>query len=97
MRTLARLACLLPLALTPGCLFAHVRTPLDTDLTVTTLGNKVGESTARSILWLVAWGDAGTAAAAANGGLTTLRQMDAEVLVVLFGLYTEETTIVYGD
>ena len=51
----------------------------------------------QSILWLVAWGDAGTQAAALEGGLTTLRHMDIEVVTVLFGLYYKETTIVYGN
>jgi len=96
MPRLRRFLCL-ALLLAPGCLYAHVRTPLDTDLATTKLGSKTGESTARSLLWLFAWGDAGTAAAAKDGGLTTLNHMDAEVLVVLFGLYTETTTIVYGD
>ena len=30
-------------------------------------------------------------------GITVLRQMDVEVLVVLFGLYSSTTTIMYGD
>ena len=90
------LLCALPLV-TSSCLYTHVRSPLDTNLNETRLGDKVGESSARSIAWLVAWGDAGTRAAAMNGGITVLRQMDVEVLVVLFGLYAETTTIVYGD
>jgi hypothetical protein len=52
---------------------------------------------ARSILWLVAWGDASYAAAAANGGITTLRHADQEVFNVLFGLYTRWRVVVYGD
>jgi hypothetical protein len=51
----------------------------------------------QSVLWLVAWGDASTAAAAKQGGLTTLNHMDMEILSVVFGIYTETTTIVYGD
>lgn len=84
-------------ALCPGCLFAKVRTPLDTDLSVTKLGAKTGESTARSILWLFAWGDASSAAAAREGGIATLNHMDQESLFIFFGLYAEYTTIVYGD
>jgi hypothetical protein len=89
-------AAALPL-LTSGCLYTHVRSPLDTNLNETRLGDKVGEASARSILWLVAWGDAGSRAAAVNGGITVLRQMDVEVLIVLFGVYAQTTTIVYGD
>ncbi len=80
-----------------GCLFTHVKTPYDTNLDKTVLGAKKGEATLRSVLWLVAWGDAGTAAASDNGQIKTLNQMDREILSVLFGLYYQETTIVYGN
>jgi hypothetical protein len=45
----------------------------------------------------VAWGDAGTAKAAENGGLTTINHMDMQIFSILFGLYTRQKTIVYGD
>lgn len=80
-----------------GCVYAKIRTPLDTDVAATTLGPKVGTADNQSVLWLVAWGDAGTAAAARNGGVTTINHMDQEIFIVLFGLYTRTTTIVYGD
>jgi hypothetical protein len=80
-----------------GCFYAHVVTPLDTDVNKTVLGAKTGKAESQSVLWLVAWGDAGTAAAAKNGGITTVNHMDRETLFVLFGIYTSTTTIVYGD
>jgi hypothetical protein len=80
-----------------GCAYMHVKTPYDTDLNRTTLGDKVGEATRRSVLWLVYWGDAGTEAAAKNGGLTTINHMDREIMSILFGLYYQDTTIVYGE
>ena len=80
-----------------GCLYAHVMTPYDTDLNKTVLGPKKGEASMQSVLWLFAWGDAGTAAAAKNGDITTLNEMDKEFLNILFGIYTRTTTIVYGD
>lgn len=49
------------------------------------------------MLWLFAWGDASYAAAAANGGIATLRHADQEVFTVLFGLYTRWRVVVYGD
>ncbi len=49
------------------------------------------------MLWLFAWGDAGAAAAAKNGGITTMTHMDRELYGILFGIYTRTTTIVYGD
>ena len=90
-------AALIAMVLVSGCLYTHVLTPYDTNLDKTTLGQKTGRSTMRSILWLVAWGDASSEAAAKQAGITTLNHMDMEFLNVVFGIYTETTTIVYGD
>lgn len=79
-----------------SCLYANVTTPLDTDLDQTVLGDKSGESSNYSVLNLVAWGDGGTKAAAEAAGITTLTHADQRVLQVLWGLYTQRTTIVYG-
>ncbi|MCL5884534.1 MAG: TRL-like family protein [Deltaproteobacteria bacterium] len=80
-----------------GCLYSNVVAPLSTDLNKTILGKKEGRASTHSVLWLVSWGDAGVAAAAKNGGLVTVNHMDVEIQNFLFGLYTKETTIVYGD
>ena len=80
-----------------GCAYVNVKAPLDVNLDQTQLGAKTGTAEARSVLWLFAWGDASYAAAAANGGITTLRHADQEVFTVLFGLYTRWRVVVYGD
>ena len=80
-----------------GCLYMNVKVPYDTDLNKTALGQKVGKAHSQSVLWLVAWGDAGTAAAAKDGNITTVNHMDQEVFSILFGLYTKTTTVAYGD
>lgn len=80
-----------------GCAYVNTKTPLDQDLDQTTLGQKTGVAEARSVLWMVAWGDASYAAAAKNGGITTLRHADQEVFTVFFGLYTRYRVVVYGD
>ncbi len=85
------------LFLASGCLYTNIQTPFDTDLDNTELGTKIGKSSAYSVLWLVAWGDAGTAAAAEDGEITRILHMDAQVLSILFGLYTRTTTVVYGE
>lgn len=87
----------LVLLLLGGCLYTNVLTPYDADLDKTVLGSKKGIASNQSVLWLFAWGDAGTAAAAKQGGVTTVNHMDREVFSILFGLYTKTTTIVYGD
>lgn len=93
-----RLVAVLVLALgSTSCTFTHITTPLDTDLDRTTLGDKVGESSLQSVMWLAAWGDAGTQAAAEAGGITTIHHADVRVLSILFGLYYKYTTIVYGE
>ncbi len=80
-----------------GCLYSHVTLPYGTELNKTELGHKKGTSSMYSVLWLFAWGDAGAAAAAKNGEITTLTHMDREVYAILFGIYTRQTTIVYGE
>jgi hypothetical protein len=95
-RSLAALLALATLTL-PGCIYAHVKTYLDTDLNQTKLGAKVGTSEMQEVLALVAWGDASTATAAKNGGITTINHADVEYLAILWFVYSKQTTIVYGD
>lgn len=80
-----------------GCVYTNVIQPLDTDLSRTRLGSKVGKSEAQAILGLVAWGDAGTQAAAKAGGITTLNHADTQIFSILGFVYSRQTTIVYGD
>ncbi len=96
-RSCRALALLLATFSLSGCLYFNVSRPLDTDLDETTLGSKVGRSQAQSVLWLFAWGDAGTQAAAGDGRLTTIRHADQNGLIIFFGIYMRLTTIVYGD
>ena len=80
-----------------GCAYSHIQGPLDTNFDSTVLGSKIGKSHTQSVLWLVAWGDGGTKAAAEEGEITTITHADLEYYIVLFGLYTRVTTVVYGD
>lgn len=80
-----------------GCAYVNIKSPLDKDVNRTELGSKVGISSSQSVLWLFAWGDAGTEAAARNGGITTITHLDAAYRSYLFGLYSERETIAYGD
>lgn len=88
---------LLAAPLFSGCLYTHIQTPLDEDLDRTRLGNKIGRSQWQSVLWAVAWGDAGTQAAAQQGGLTVINHADTEMFVIFFGVYASQTTILYGE
>jgi hypothetical protein len=79
-----------------GGVFNNTRAPMDIGFEETQLGSKVGKSSTTSILFLFAWGDASVAAAARDGGITTIRHADYEYLNVI-GLYTSFTTVVRGD
>lgn len=85
------------LGLLSGCVYSNIRVPLDEDLWKTELGTKTGVASNYSILWLVAWGDAGVKRAAENGGITTINHMDMGVESYLFGTYIRRDTIVYGE
>ena len=94
---IAVLCLLLAALLAQGCAYSHVQGPLDTNFDNTVLGPKTGRAHIQSVLWLFAWGDAGTRAAAENGGITIITHADVEYYVVLFGIYTRVITVVYGE
>jgi len=80
----------------PSCVLVDVQVPLDTDIQNTELGDKTGKSSYQSVLGLIAWGDAGTQAAAEDGEIQTLTHADQQIFSVLWGLYYRQTTVVYG-
>ncbi|RLB60914.1 MAG: hypothetical protein DRH08_14655 [Deltaproteobacteria bacterium] len=80
-----------------GCLYINTTSPLDINLNQTELGDKVGEASQYMVLWMVAWGDAGTKAAAENGGITQVNHADRQTKFYFFGVYARSTTVVYGD
>jgi len=80
-----------------GCMYSQVRVPLSSEFRSTKTVNKSGHATARSYCWMVALGDAGLQAAAANGGLKTMEYADVENLNICAGLYMSRTTIIYGN
>ena len=100
MRIVRKKGVLLPVILcllVSGCIYFNVQRPLSSEFDKTELGMKTGQSSFHSVLWLFAWGDAGTKAAAENGGIKVIRHADSKVFSILFGLYAEVTTVVYGD
>lgn len=84
-------------ALTSGCVYMNVQMPLDTNFEETQLGEKEGSASSYSVLGLVAWGDAGSKAAAEDGGIETINHADTNFLLILGGLFTCTTTVAYGD
>jgi hypothetical protein len=59
-------------------------------------GSKEGRATARGILGLVCWGDAGAVAACRAGGIVRVRTVDVEELNII-GIYYSYTTVVTGE
>ncbi len=88
---------LFSLPLFTSCIYTNIQQPLDRDLEASRLGDKVGRSHYKSVLWLVAWGNAGTQAAAQDGGLTVIHHADQQIFSILNGLYFKQTTILYGE
>lgn len=80
-----------------GCMYSDIRLPYDTDVDRTELGDKIGRANAKSILFLVSWGDASTAAAADAGQIKNIKHLDIEYKIILWGLYIRRTTIAYGE
>jgi len=97
-RRLLPFVLLVTLGTLPSCLYADFKTTHDVDLQETTLGSKVGRSTMHGVLFgMGMWGDAGSQAAAEDGGITVMRHSDLELFSVLFGIYFRRTLVVYGD
>lgn len=82
---------------TSGCLYMDVRIPLDTNFDKTDLGTKEGHASNTAVLWLFAWGDGGTKAAATEGNIKVIKHADRQIVLFGFGLYTRVTTVLYGD
>src|SRR6266704_84624 len=61
------IALLLISVLVSGCAYTNIQRPLGTEFNKTELGTKTGRSSNYSVLWLIAWGNGGTKAAAENG------------------------------
>jgi len=96
-RSIQAVVCVIVFFLMTGCAYLNVQIPLDKNFNKTELGSKKGISEAKSFLWLFSWGDAGTRAAAENGGIKVIKYADKGYFTILFGLYARITTVVYGD
>ena len=78
-----------------GLLFANVKAPL-TATASPEKPTRVGRASTRSILGLIASGDASIQTAARNGGITEIHHVDYESQN-FFGVLAEFTVVVYGN
>ncbi len=63
----------------------------------TDLGGKTGEACASATVGIISGGDAGVKAAAAAGGITTVKAVDYRTDNLLGSVLSNTCTIVYGD
>jgi len=78
-----------------GLLFTTVTEPVAA--TSLTASDKAGESSAFGLFGLIALGDAGISAASKKANITAVHHVDKSTFCLLFGLFTMETTKVYGN
>lgn len=79
-----------------GLLFENVSAPLDADMNVTQVHQKKGTAGSISILWLFAFGDCSTNAAARDGNVQTIHYADYSYMNVI-GVYQSFKVSVYGE
>ena len=77
-----------------GSVYTDTKAPLAA--TSNNLGSKVGSAEARSILGIVALGDASIQEAAKKAGITRISHVDYQSFSVL-GFYAKFTVYVYGE
>lgn len=77
-----------------GFIYSNVEAPIS--LGGSDSGTRRGEASASALLGMIAWGDASSATAMKEGGITTLKRLDYEFFNFL-GLYQSFTTVAHGD
>lgn len=58
---------------------------------------RVGHASCQQFLWAFATGDCSVTAAMKDGGLSKLHHVDDNIKIIVYGLYSELTTTVYGE
>jgi hypothetical protein len=83
-----------------GILVTKVSVPaqkLTVQIDPTAKPEKVGRAQVGAFLGLFAGGDASVQAAMKNGGITKVHHIDQEVEGYLLGIWSSNTTVVYGE
>ena len=84
-----------PVVPPPGFVWNNSKAPMDVDMNASKLG-KQGQASSYSVLGLVAWGDCSAQTAAKKANIETINHADWKIMNVL-GVYSEFTTVVYGE
>lgn len=78
-----------------NALIADVKLP--GTVTELSVGSKTGSATAQNILGIIGQGDCSIEAAAKNGAIRKVATVDYKVKNILWGVFSEVTTVVTGD
>ena len=84
------------MALSPVTGFVYTDVKYGLEVGTNTRSTKVGTAECKSILGLIAIGDASIKAACLNAGITKIHHIDIKVKSIL-GFYATYTIIVYGE
>jgi hypothetical protein len=82
-----------PVAPPRGIMYTNQSAPL---FNASETGVAKGEATAYNVMFLVGWGDCSIKTAAANGGITKIKNIDYELMNV-FIFFQQFKVTVYGD
>ena len=59
--------------------------------------SKIGKASCKQFLWVFGDGDCSLATAMKNGNMSKVHHVDTDVNVIFFGVYSDYTTVAYGD
>lgn len=80
-----------------GTGFTGIGVPVDTTFDKTEMSEtRIGRSTSHCMFGLFAWGDASVDTAARKAGITMVEHVDANIQVILLGMYSNYEIVVSG-
>ena len=79
-----------------GLIYSNISAPTSLSIGGQDLGARRGESSCKALLGIAAWGDCSAKAAADDGNITQIKQLDYEFYNFLI-IWQSLTTVAYGD
>jgi len=81
-----------------GCYYKWNTPMIHTSMNFNGTGqSKVGKATCKQFIWFFGDGDCSLTTAMKNGNISKVHHVDTDVNVLLWGIYSEYTMVVYGD
>lgn len=79
-----------------GVIFSSIKAPESLSISGQDLGARRGAASCKALLGMFAWGDCSAKAAADDGNITQIKQLDYEFFNFLI-FWQSLTTVAYGD